>query len=49
LLLVQWESIAAHRDGFRQSADYAAWKARLHGYYDCLPEVNYYGKSIFDA
>ncbi|MFT3966940.1 MAG: antibiotic biosynthesis monooxygenase [Sphingobium sp.] len=43
LLLVRWESIAHHRDGFRKSDRYEQWRALLHGYYDPMPEVRYFG------
>ncbi len=43
VLLVQWENIAAHRDGFRQSDRYQQWRALLHGFYDPMPNVVYFG------
>jgi heme-degrading monooxygenase HmoA len=46
LLLVQWESIAAHRDGFRTSDRYARWSALLHKFYDPMPMVSYFGESL---
>lgn len=46
LLLVQWESIAHHRDGFRQSERYEEWRRLLHGFYDPKPEVTYFGDSL---
>jgi len=48
MLLVQWNDVESHRDGFRQSADYAEWKKLLHGFYDPLPDVRYFGESLFD-
>jgi len=42
LLMVQWASIADHRDGFRKSDDYQHWRALLHPFYPVLPEVHYY-------
>lgn len=41
-LLVGWESVEAHTDGFRQSEEYANWKALLHHFYDPFPEVGHY-------
>lgn len=43
LLLVQWRSVADHRDGFRLSERYAEWRALLHHFYDPMPEVDYFG------
>jgi heme-degrading monooxygenase HmoA len=42
LLLVRWESVAAHEDGFRKSARYQDWKNLLHHYYDPFPTVLHY-------
>lgn len=42
LLLVQWESVAAHRDGFRQSERYEQWRGLLHHFYDPMPAVSYF-------
>lgn len=46
LLLVQWDSVEAHRDGFRQSDRYQQWRALLHHYYDPMPRVTYFGESL---
>jgi heme-degrading monooxygenase HmoA len=48
LLLVQWDDIASHRDGFRTSDRYQEWRALLHGFYDSLPEVGYFGESLWN-
>ena len=42
LLLVRWESLEDHTEGFRGSPAYARWKALLHSYYDPFPEVEHY-------
>ncbi len=42
LLLVHWRSIEDHRDGFRCSDRYQAWRTVLHGFYDPMPEVRYF-------
>src|SRR5579863_10770410 len=34
LLLVRWENVAAHEEGFRKSDRYQDWKKLLHHYYD---------------
>lgn len=44
LLLVEWDDIASHRDGFRKSDRYAQWRALLHDFYDPLPVVRYFGE-----
>jgi heme-degrading monooxygenase HmoA len=46
LLLVEWETIADHRDGFRQSDRYQQWRALLHPFYDPMPEVSYFGDAL---
>ncbi len=42
LLLVEWDSIADHRDGFRRSDRYEAWRALLHKFYEPMPSVQYF-------
>jgi heme-degrading monooxygenase HmoA len=42
LLLVNWETVEAHTEGFRNSADYQRWKALLHHFYDPFPTVHHY-------
>ena len=42
ILLVKWESVEAHTEGFRGSPEYAEWKALLHHFYDPFPEVHHY-------
>ena len=34
VLLVRWETVAAHQDGFRNSADYQKWRELLHKFYE---------------
>jgi heme-degrading monooxygenase HmoA len=34
VLLVRWESVAAHQDGFRNSAAYQKWRELLHKFYE---------------
>ncbi|AUW56912.1 antibiotic biosynthesis monooxygenase [Sphingobium sp. SCG-1] len=46
LLLVQWASIADHRDGFRQSERYEEWRRLLHGFYEPMPDVIYFGETL---
>jgi heme-degrading monooxygenase HmoA len=42
LLLVWWDTLEAHTEGFRGSAEYERWKALLHGFYDPFPSVEHY-------
>ena len=46
LLLVEWDDIASHREGFRASARYEHWRTLLHRFYDPMPLVGYFGSSI---
>jgi heme-degrading monooxygenase HmoA len=42
LLLVQWQRLEDHTEGFRKSADYQRWKTLLHHFYDPFPQVDHY-------
>ena len=42
ILLVQWQTLEAHTEGFRGSADYQEWKALLHHFYEPFPTVEHY-------
>ncbi|MGR8921947.1 MAG: antibiotic biosynthesis monooxygenase family protein [Gammaproteobacteria bacterium] len=42
LLLIRWDSLEAHTEGFRGSPGYAEWKALLHEFYDPFPVVEHY-------
>ena len=42
VLLVNWERLEDHTEGFRESAEYQQWKALLHHYYDPFPTVEHY-------
>lgn len=42
LLLVRWDSVAAHEEGFRKSAGYHEWKRLLHHFYEPFPTVLHY-------
>lgn len=42
LLLVRWDSVAAHEEGFRKSPQYQEWRALLHHFYDPFPTVLHY-------
>jgi heme-degrading monooxygenase HmoA len=42
LLLVEWEDIEAHTEGFRGSPAYDEWRALLHHFYDPFPDVQHF-------
>ncbi len=42
LLLVEWDTLEDHTQGFRGSPEYQRWKALLHHFYDPFPEVDHY-------
>jgi heme-degrading monooxygenase HmoA len=42
LLLVQWDSVEAHEEGFRGSPAYDEWRALLHHFYDPFPVVEHF-------
>ena len=46
ILLVRWETLEDHTEGFRGSAEYQEWKALLHHFYDPFPTVEHY-KPVF--
>ncbi|MGR6965571.1 antibiotic biosynthesis monooxygenase family protein [Geodermatophilus sp. URMC 61] len=41
LLLVEWERLEDHTEGFRGSAGYERWRELLHGSYDPFPTVEH--------
>lgn len=42
LLLVEWERLEDHVQGFRRSEGYQEWKALLHHFYEPFPTVEHY-------
>jgi heme-degrading monooxygenase HmoA len=42
LLLVRWERLEDHTEGFRTSAAYRSWKQLLHHFYDPFPTVEHF-------
>ena len=42
VLLVRWDTLEAHTQGFRGSPQYQRWKALLHHFYDPFPVVEHY-------
>jgi heme-degrading monooxygenase HmoA len=42
LLLVAWQRLEDHTEGFRKSAQYSDWKRLLHHFYDPFPTVQHF-------
>jgi heme-degrading monooxygenase HmoA len=42
LLLVEWERLEDHTEGFRGSAAYEEWRTALHHFYDPFPVVEHF-------
>jgi heme-degrading monooxygenase HmoA len=42
LLLVEWETLEAHTEGFRNSDAYQEWRTLLHHFYDPFPVVEHF-------
>jgi heme-degrading monooxygenase HmoA len=42
VLLVGWERLEDHMEGFRGSEAYSEWRALLHHFYDPVPTVAHY-------
>jgi heme-degrading monooxygenase HmoA len=47
LLLVQWEKLEDHTEGFRRSDRYQEWRRMLHHFYDPFPTVEHYNAGLF--
>ncbi|HEX4851023.1 MAG TPA: antibiotic biosynthesis monooxygenase [Puia sp.] len=44
VLIVRWEKLKDHTEGFRKSEEYKRWKDLLHHYYSPFPTVEHYVK-----
>jgi heme-degrading monooxygenase HmoA len=42
LLLVEWETLEAHTEGFRTSTAFGEWRGLLHHFYDAAPVVEHF-------
>jgi heme-degrading monooxygenase HmoA len=42
ILLVEWQKLTDHTEGFRGSNEYQEWKSLLHHFYDPFPIVEHY-------
>ncbi|HVM10786.1 MAG TPA: antibiotic biosynthesis monooxygenase [Acidimicrobiales bacterium] len=49
LLLVEWDSLEAHTEGFRRSPEYERWRELLHRFYDPFPEVTHFEEVVFEG
>jgi heme-degrading monooxygenase HmoA len=49
LLLVRWDSVAAHEEGFRKSPHYQRWRELLHHFYEPFPTVLHYERVDLEA
>jgi heme-degrading monooxygenase HmoA len=48
LLLVGWDSLEAHTEGFRGSPEFERWREMLHHFYDPFPTVEHY-EPVFEV
>jgi heme-degrading monooxygenase HmoA len=46
LLLVEWDRLEDHTEGFRGSSEYQRWRELLHHFYDPFPIVEHYHSMI---
>jgi heme-degrading monooxygenase HmoA len=44
LLLVWWDSLESHTEGFRGSPGYERWRQLLHGFYEPFPTVEHFAE-----
>jgi heme-degrading monooxygenase HmoA len=42
VLLVEWDHLEDHTEGFRKSPEYEEWRRLLHHFYDPFPVVEHY-------
>ena len=42
ILLVNWQTLEDHTEGFRQSPEYQQWRSLLHHFYNPFPTVEHY-------
>jgi heme-degrading monooxygenase HmoA len=48
ILFVRWDSVEAHTEGFRNSADFKKWRELIGSYFESVPEVEH-GETVTDA
>lgn len=49
LLLVEWDRLEDHTEGFRGSSEYQQWKKLLHHFYEPFPVVEHYSQVLRTA
>lgn len=42
ILLVNWQTLEDHTEGFRESTEYQKWRSLLHHFYEPFPIVEHY-------
>lgn len=42
LLLVEWDTLEDHTEGFRGSVEYQQWRRLLHHFYEPMPTVEHF-------
>jgi len=48
ILLVEWQKLEDHTEGFRKSEAYKEWKSLLHHFYDPFPVVEHYEAALMN-
>jgi heme-degrading monooxygenase HmoA len=48
VLLVGWDRLEDHTEGFRGSSDFQRWRELLHHFYDPFPNVEHY-EPVFEV
>ena len=48
-VLLRWDTLEAHTEGFRGSGRYKEWRAKLHHFYEPFPAVEHYGEPVVKA
>lgn len=46
LLLVGWDTVEDHTEGFRGSPEYQEWSALLHSFHDSSPTVQHFSPVV---
>ena len=46
VLLVEWDRLEDHTEGFRGSPEYQRWRALLHHFYEPFPLVDHYERVV---
>ena len=46
LLLVEWDTLEDHTEGFRGSPEYLQWRRLLHDFYDPFPTVEHFDQVL---